>query len=96
MLCYTEQHITVDEYLSLWKGGLRFKVSIAIMRGQYCIKYYMLHEWSTTNLPDIIVQTGADTVYPEPSITLLQVLILENNTDVCRTLHKRRGLPTDF
>lgn len=56
----------------------------------------MLHEWSTTNLPDIIVQTGADTVYPEPSITLLQVIILENNTDVWRTLHKRRGLPTDF
>ena len=60
------------------------------------MKYYMLHEWSTANLPDIIVQTGADIVYPEPSITLLQVLILENNTDVCRTLHKRRGLPTDF
>ena len=34
----------------------------------------MLHGRSTANLPDFIVHTGADTVYPEPSITLSKPL----------------------
>ena len=34
----------------------------------------MLRERSTANLSDFIVYTGADTVYPEPSITLSKPL----------------------
>ena len=34
----------------------------------------MLRERSTANLPDFIVHTEADTVYPEPRITLSKPL----------------------
>ena len=34
----------------------------------------MLRERGTANLPDFIDYTGADTVYPEPSITLSKPL----------------------
>ena len=69
-----ETHIAIDEYLLLWKGRLRFKVSTPIKQEQYCTKNYMLRERSTANLSDFIVYTGADTVYPEPSITLSKPL----------------------
>ena len=69
-----ETHIAIDEYLLLWKGRSRFKVSITIKQEQYSTKNYMLRERSTANLPDFIDYTGADTVYPEPSITLSKPL----------------------
>ena len=65
-----EQHIAIDEYLSLWKGRLKFKVHIPSKRERYGIKIYMLCESHTGYLSDFIVYTGVDTVYPEPGITL--------------------------
>ena len=65
-----EQHIAIDEYLALWKGRLKFKVYIPSKRERYGIKIYMFCESHTSYLSDFIVYIGADTVYPEPSITL--------------------------
>ena len=65
-----EQHVAIDEYLALWKGRLKFNVYIPSKREHYGIRIYMLCESQTGYLSDFIVYTGADTVYPEPSITL--------------------------
>ena len=61
-----ERDIAVDEYLSLWKGRLRFKIYIPSKRERYGVKIYMLCESATGYLRDFIVYTGADTIYPEP------------------------------
>ena len=66
--------LTVDEYFPLWKGRSRLKVFIPIKQEQYCTKDCMLRERATVNLPAVIVHTGRDTVYPEPSITLSKPL----------------------
>ena len=62
--------MAIDEYLALWKGRLKFNVYIPSKREHYGIRIYMLCESQTGYLSDFIVYTGADTVYPEPSITL--------------------------
>ena len=65
-----EQHLAVDEYFSLWKGRLKFKMYIPSKRERYGIKIYMLCESETGYLHDFIVYTGADTKYPVPSFPL--------------------------
>ena len=65
-----EQHMAIDEYLALWKGRLKFKVYIPSKQEHYGIRIYMPCVSHTGYLSDFIVYTGADTVYPEPSITL--------------------------
>ena len=62
--------VAVDEYLSLWKGRLRFKVYIPNKRERYGVKVYMLCESETGYLSNFIVYTGEDMKYPEPSVTL--------------------------
>ena len=64
------EHITVDEYLSLWKGRLHFKQFIPSKRERYGVKIYMLCESSTGYLWKFIIYTGADTVYPLPGVAL--------------------------
>ncbi|XP_066924070.1 piggyBac transposable element-derived protein 4-like [Clytia hemisphaerica] len=64
------QHVAVDEYLTLWKGRLRFRMYIPNKRERYGIKIYMLCESSTGYLSDFIVYTGADTIYPAPDVPL--------------------------
>lgn len=61
------QHFAVDEYLSLWKGRLGFKMYIPSKRERYGIKIYMLCESSIGYPSNFIVYCGADTSYPEPS-----------------------------
>ena len=63
-----EQHLAVDEYLSLWKGRLKLKMYIPSKRERYGIKIYMLCESDTGYLFDFIVYTGADTKYPVPTV----------------------------
>ena len=65
-----EKDISVDEYLSLWKGRLKFKVYIPSKRERYGVKIFMLCESSTGYLSNFIVYTGADTSYPPPNISL--------------------------
>jgi len=62
--------VAVDEYLSLWKGRLSFKIYIPNKRERYGVKIYMLCESSTGYLPNFIVYWGADTDYPEPAVVL--------------------------
>ena len=65
-----EKHLAVDEYLSLWKGRLKFRMYIPSKRERYGIKIYMLCESDTGYLVDFIIYTGADTKYPKPTVPL--------------------------
>ena len=64
------QHVAVDEYLSLWKGRLKFRMYIPNERERYGVKIYMICESETGYLSNFIVYTGADTKYPRPTIPL--------------------------
>jgi len=64
------KHIAVDEYLSLWKGRLKFRMYIPSKRERYRIKIYMICESDTGYLSNFIVYTGDDTKYPQPSVPL--------------------------
>lgn len=64
------QHVAVDEYLSLWKGRLKFRMYIPSKRERYGVKIYMICESDSGYLSNFIVYTGADTKYPPPSIPL--------------------------
>ena len=64
------RYVEVDEYLSLWKGRLRFKVYIPNKRERYGVKVYMICESETGYLCNFIVYTGEDTLYPPSSINL--------------------------
>ena len=66
-----DQELCIDEYLSLWKGRLSFRVYIPNKRERYGIKMYMLCESRTGYLLGIIIYTGATSEYPEPSNTFL-------------------------
>ena len=57
------ENVAVDEYLSLWKGRLSFKVYIPSKRERYGIKLFMLCESSTGYLTSFIIYTGATTDY---------------------------------
>ena len=65
-----EKNIAVDEYLSLWKGRLHFRVYIPNKRERYGIKIYMCCESDTGYLYSFIVYTGADTKYTPPNVIL--------------------------
>lgn len=60
-----ERNICVDEYLSLWKGRLRFRVYIPSKRERYGIKIFMNCESSSGYLLRFIVYTGEGTDYGE-------------------------------
>ncbi|XP_012565096.1 piggyBac transposable element-derived protein 4-like [Hydra vulgaris] len=62
-----EQNVSVDEYLSLWKGRLKFRVFIPTKRERYGIKLYMCCESKIGYLYRFIIYTGSDIDYPAPS-----------------------------
>ena len=64
------QNVAVDEYLSLWKGRLHFKVYIPSKRERYGVKIYMLCESATGYLSNFIVYCGEDTSYQAPPVVL--------------------------
>ena len=62
-----KQNVAVDEYLSLWKGRLRFRVYIPNKRERYGVKIYMLCESDSGYLMSFIIYCGADTKYNPPA-----------------------------
>ncbi|MEM7299394.1 MAG: hypothetical protein AAF391_14145, partial [Bacteroidota bacterium] len=62
-----EQNIAIDEYLSLWKGRLSFRVYIPSKRERYGIKLFMLCESSSGYLSKFIIYSGAATDYGDCS-----------------------------
>ena len=63
-----KQSIAVDEYLSLWKGRLKFRVYIPNKRERYGVKVYMLCESESAYLYSFIIYTGAGMTYKDPGI----------------------------
>ena len=64
------QNISVDEYLSLWKWKLKFRVYIPSKRERYGVKVYMLCKSTNGYLWSFIIYSGADMDYPPPSVDL--------------------------
>ena len=62
------KNVAVDEYLSLWKGRLKFRVYIPNKRERYGVKIYMLCESSSAYLYSFIIYAGADTKYVDPGV----------------------------
>ncbi|XP_066915080.1 piggyBac transposable element-derived protein 4-like [Clytia hemisphaerica] len=62
-----QQEVAIDEYLSLWKGRLSFRVYIPNKRERYGVKLYMLCESGSGYLSNFIIYTGATTVYTPPT-----------------------------
>ncbi|XP_066918855.1 piggyBac transposable element-derived protein 4-like [Clytia hemisphaerica] len=62
-----QEALAIDEYLSLWKGRLSFRVYIPNKRERYGVKLYMLCESSSGYLWNFIIYTGATTSYTEPA-----------------------------
>ena len=62
-----EQNLSLNEYLSLWKGHLAFKIYIPSKRERYGIKLCMVSESDTGYLRIFIIYTGTSTVYQEPT-----------------------------
>ena len=56
-----DQNVAIDEYLSLWKGRLSFKIYIPSKRERYRIKLYMLCESDSRYLSKFITYTGSTT-----------------------------------
>lgn len=79
-----EQNVAIDEYLSLWKGRLSFRVYIPSKRERYGVKLFMLCESSTGYLSKFIVYTGATTDYGD-----FDERLLPSSTD-------GRNLPSTF
>ena len=50
-----EENIAIDEYLSLWKGRLFFRVYIPSKRERYIIKIFILYESKTCFLSNFIM-----------------------------------------
>jgi len=63
-----EQHVAVDEYLSLWKGRLKFRIYIPNKRERYGVKVYMLCESKSAYLYSFIIYAGSETKYTDPGI----------------------------
>ena len=57
------KNLAIDEYLSLWKGRLSFKIYIPTKRERYGVKIYMLCESATGYIFNFIIYTGATTEY---------------------------------
>jgi hypothetical protein len=55
------ENVAVDEFLTLWKGKLSFKICLPIKSSKFGIKTFELYESSTGYLWKYIVYSGADT-----------------------------------
>ena len=62
-----EQNVAVDEYLSLGKGRLKFRVYIPNTRERYGVKVYMLCESSSAYLYSFKIYSESSTSYPKPT-----------------------------
>ena len=58
------RNVAIDEYLSLWKGRLSFKIYVPSKRERYGVKLYMLNESDSGYLRKFIIYTAASTKYP--------------------------------
>ena len=58
-----DEHLAIDEYLSLWKGRLSFKIYIPTKRERYGVKIYMLCESAMGYIFNFIIYTGGTTEY---------------------------------
>ena len=58
-----KENLCIDEYLSLWKGRLSFRIYIPSKRERYGIKIYMNCESSSGYLRGFIVYVGSETNY---------------------------------
>ena len=63
-----EENIAIDEYLSLWKGRLSFRIYISTKRERYGVKLFMLRESNTGYLRNFIIYTGAITNNTTPLV----------------------------
>ena len=59
------EHLATDEYLSLWKGQLSFRIYIPTKGQRYGVKIFMLCESKTGYLLHFIIYTSATTEYPD-------------------------------
>ena len=64
--------ISVDEFLSSWKGHLSFRVYIPAKRDRYGIKIFVVCECGTAYVFNIIIYTGQSTEFPAPTQDLPQ------------------------
>lgn len=64
------EHLAIDEYLSLWKGRLSFRIYIPSKRERYGVKVFMLCESQSGYLLNFIIYTGATTEYLNPLANL--------------------------
>ena len=58
-----KENIAVDEFLSLWKGRLSFRIYISSKRERYGVKLFMLCESETGYLSSFIIYTRSSTDY---------------------------------
>ena len=58
-----KENIAMDEYLSLWKGRLSFRIYIPSKRERYGVKFFMLCESKPGYLSSFIIYTGSSTDY---------------------------------
>ena len=65
-----EKNIAVDEYLSLWKSHLSFRIYIPTKRERYGVKLFMLCERNTGYHSNFIICTGATINYTAPLANL--------------------------
>ena len=65
-----EEHLAIDEYLSLWKGRLKFRIYIPSKRERYGVKIFTLCESNTGYLLNYIVYGSATTAYPNAPANL--------------------------
>ena len=59
------EHLVIDEYLSLWKGRLNFRIYIPKKRERYGVKTFMLCESKMGYILNFIIYIGATTEYPD-------------------------------
>ena len=65
-----EEHLAFDEYLSLWKRRLKFRIYIPSRGERYGVKIFMLSKSNTGYLLNYTVYVGAATAYPNAPANL--------------------------
>ena len=65
-----EEHLAFDEYLSLWKRWLKFRIYIPSKRERCGVKIFMLPKSNTGYLLNYTVYVGAATAYPNAPANL--------------------------
>ena len=75
-----EEHLAIDEHLTLWKGRLNFRIYISTKRERYGVKTFMLCESKMGYLLNFIIYAGATTEYPhQPNPLPMKFGLVKNN-----------------